>query len=203
MPNLTPDMLVWAYSRGIFPMASSRGGEVSWYSADPRGVLPLEEGGAGGFRVPRSLRRRVARGDFHVTRDRAFGRVIRACAEPRSYAEETWINEEIIEVYVALHTAGLAHSVEAWRDERCAELLGGLYGVTLGGAYFGESMFSRATDASKVCLVHLVEHLQRQGFSLLDTQFKTEHLAQFGVIEIPRAEYLKRLERALRLQVGW
>ena len=195
---ITVDMLVWAYCRGIFPMADSRSGEIAWYSPDPRAILPLDR-----FHISRSLRRRVRSGQYHITTDRAFERIILACAEPRSDGADTWINNEIIETYTAMSRAALAHSVEAWRDESEQELVGGLYGVALGGAFFGESMFSRARDASKVCLVHLVEQLCRNGFRLLDTQFQTHHLAHFGVVEIPRAEYLERLNETIRLNVRW
>ena len=196
-------MLVWAYQHGIFPMADPRDGSIGWYSPDPRGILPLDR-----FHISHSLRRTVRQGRFAITMDTAFERVIRACAESRPGHGETWIDDTIIDGYVALQAAGLAHSVEAWRPPPAhadgeRELLGGLYGVALGGAFFGESMFSRATDASKVCLVHLVERLRRRGYVLLDTQFGTPHLARFGVIEIPRTDYLRRLDEALRLQVAW
>lgn len=195
---ITTDMLVWAYCRGIFPMAESRSGEIAWYIPDPRAILPLEQ-----FHISRSLRRQLRRGQYHITTDRAFERVIRACAAPRSQGMDTWINDEIIETYTAMSRAGLAHSMEAWRDESERELVGGLYGVALGSAFFGESMFSRATDSSKICLAHLVERLGRDGFTLLDLQFQTPHLARFGAVEIPRSEYLDRLNKAIRLKVTW
>lgn len=200
--QLSVESLIWAYTHGVYPMASSRRGRIGWYSPDPRAILPLDA-----FHVSHSLRRRCRKGEYVITRDQAFGEVIRRCAEPREYAAETWINEAIIETYEELHAMGLAHSVEAWLpgdagDERGA-LVGGLYGVTLGGAYFGESMFSRATDASKVCLVHLVEHLKARGYVLLDVQTANDHTLQFGVVEIPRSEYLARLEQALTLPVMW
>lgn len=197
LPRLTPELVVRAYCAGAFPMARGRAGRIDWFSPDPRAILPLE---VGAFRVTRSLAKRVRRGLYKVTRDVACERVIRMCAEPRPYAEETWISPEIARVYTRLHGLGVAHSVEAWQDD---ELVGGLYGVALGGAFFGESMFSRATDASKVCLVHLVEHLRAQGFELLDVQFVNPHMAQFGVVEIPREEYLRRLEAALGKEVGF
>jgi len=207
---ITPAMLVWAYSRGIFPMGDPEDGTIGWYSPDPRAILPLD-----GFHVTRSLRRQVRKGRLRVTIDRAFEQVIRACAEPRIGDGQTWINPEIIDAYTSLHVAGLAHSVEAWSrepvtdareeemeaDEIGGRLVGGLYGVSLGGAFFGESMFSQATDASKVCLVHLVEHLRRRGYTLLDTQFSTPHLKQFGVVEISRRAYLEQLVGALRRAV--
>lgn len=219
--SLTPELVVRAYCVGAFPMADARDGEIRWYSPDPRALLPLEEER---FKVSRSLRRRVNSGSYRVTMDRAFGRVIRACAEPRPIAEETWINDAIIDVYCQLHEAGLAHSVEAWApapgtsapgvpDAEATgasggasgedELVGGLYGVSLGGAFFGESMFHRATDASKVCLVKLVERLRDKGFGLLDVQFVNPHLEQFGVYEVSRDEYLDRLEAALNLGARW
>lgn len=191
-------MLIWAYSRGVFPMAETRAGDIGWYCPDPRAILPLDT-----FHVSRSLRRSVKQGQFHITTDTVFERVILACAEPRSEHPETWINQQIIDAYITLYNIGRAHSVEAWDNKTRWQLLGGLYGVTLGGAFFGESMFSREPDASKVCLVHLVEHLCRQGFTLLDTQFSSPHLKQFGVIEIPREEYSLKLQEALRLQVDW
>lgn len=163
-------------------------GEIGWFSPDPRGILPIET-----FHVPARLARLVRQAPYEIVIDRAFEPVMRACAErPR---EGTWISEEIVESYTALHRLGLAHSVEAWRGD---ELVGGLYGLHLGGAFFGESMFHRATDASKLALVALVDRLARRGFTLLDTQWITPHLVQFGAIEIPRAEYLRRLEDALK-----
>lgn len=200
--RLTPELVVRAYCCGAFPMADDRtgAGGVHWYSPDPRAVLPLDER----FRVRRSLAKRVRHGPFTVTRDRAFDEVIRRCAEPRPYAEDTWISGEILDVFCELHRLGVAHSVEAWVGKTGGgELAGGLYGVALGGAFFGESMFSRETDASQVCLVRLVEHLRTRGYTLLDVQFSNPHLEQFGLIEIARAEYLARLDRALALDVSW
>lgn len=198
--ELTPDLVVRAYCIGAFPMADGRDGRIGWYSPDPRALIPLSEDG---FKVSRSLRRRVRSGTYRVTMDRAFDRVIRACAEPRPSDADTWINEEVIDVYNQLHHAGLAHSVEAWSDDDATELVGGLYGVALNGAFFGESMFHRATDASKVCLVVLVDHLRTRGFELLDVQFVNPHLQQFGVMEVPREDYLGRLERVLDSDVRW
>ncbi len=193
------ELLVAAYARGIFPMADARTGEIHWYSPDPRAILPLDE-----FHVPRSLARRVRSGRFEITSDLAFERVMRACAEPGTDRESSWIDGRLIEVYVELFELGLAHSVEAWRD---GELVGGLYGVHLGAVFFGESMFSRpargGTDASKVCLVRLVERLRGGGFELLDAQFRTPHLARFGFVEVSRAAYLRRLARALRREARW
>jgi leucyl/phenylalanyl-tRNA--protein transferase len=168
-------------------MADDRGGRIRWYAPDPRAIIPLDA-----FHVPRSLRQTVRTRLFEVTVNADFPAVIRACAE----REETWISAEIERAYTELHRLGLAHSVETWRDGRLA---GGLYGVALGGAFFGESIFSRETDASKVALVALVERLRARGFVLLDTQFLTPHLARFGAVEIPRAEYERRLAAALRL----
>jgi leucyl/phenylalanyl-tRNA--protein transferase len=170
-------------------MADHGSGRIAWYRPDPRAVMPLDA-----FHVPRSLRQTMRKGVFTVTVNRDFPGVIEACAE----REETWISKEIVRAYTELHRFGLAHSVETWRHGRLA---GGLYGVALGGAFFGESMFSRKTDASKVALVALVERLRERGFALLDTQFLTEHLARFGAVEIPRQEYERRLAAALALPI--
>ncbi|MBI3393315.1 MAG: leucyl/phenylalanyl-tRNA--protein transferase [Nitrospirae bacterium] len=185
-PPLTPDLLEAAYRRGLFPMAEEAG-RIAWYSPDPRGVFDLDR-----FHVPRRLARVIRSGRFDIAIDADFEAVIRACAG----REETWLNEEMIAAYVALHRKGLAHSVEARRENRRA---GGLYGVAIGGAFMGESMFHVETDASKVCLAHLVERLKERGFVLLDTQFLTPHLARFGARWIPRSEYLRRLANALTL----
>jgi leucyl/phenylalanyl-tRNA--protein transferase len=179
-------LLVRAYREGIFPMGID-GGEIGWFSPDPRGILPLDA-----FRVPSRLARVVRQGAFEICVNRDFAAVMRACADDRD--DGTWISDEIFESYVALHRAGAAHSVECWQDGRLA---GGLYGVHLGGAFFGESMFHRVTDASKVALVALVERMRARGFALLDIQWVTAHLKQFGAIEIPRTEYLARLKQAL------
>lgn len=189
-PILTPALLLRAYAEGIFPMAEQRGEpELFWVSPEMRGIIPLD-----GFHVPKRLARTVKSGRFAVTADNAFADVMRACAEPTPDRPESWINDEILRLYTALHAAGHAHSIECWRD---GKLAGGLYGVKLGGAFFGESMFTRERDASKVALVHLVARLKRGGFSLLDTQFLTAHLARFGTIEIPRALYHELLARAI------
>jgi leucyl/phenylalanyl-tRNA--protein transferase len=164
---------------------------IYWVDPDKRGVLPLDR-----FHVPRSLRKRLRRGGFEIRVDSAFADVIGACAEPAPGRQTTWINGTIERLYTDLHLKGYAHSVECWEDEA---MVGGLYGVALGGAFFGESMFARRPDASKVALVHLVERLRIGGYELLDTQFVTEHLARFGATEIPRAQYLRRLSRALKL----
>ena len=184
--SLDPALVIRAYREGIFPMAVE-GGQIGWFSPDPRGILPLDT-----FHIPDRLARVVRAGHFEIEVDRGFEAVMRACAErPR---DGTWISEEIVQCYVAMHRLGLAHSVEAWQDGR---LVGGLYGVHLGGAFFGESMFHRVRDASKVALVSLVDRLTRRGFRLLDTQWVTPHLQQFGAIEIPRREYLARLGEAM------
>ena len=195
-PRLTPEILLRAYAEGLFPMAERRGDPtLYWISPDKRGVIPLD-----GFHVPRRLARTVRSDIFELTSDRCFREVMEACAEPAPGRTESWINDEILRLYTALHASGHAHSVECWRD---GELAGGLYGVRLGAAFFGESMFSRQRDASKVALVHLVEGLKRGGFVLLDTQFITAHLARFGAIEIPRERYLLKLQDALNREALW
>lgn len=160
-------------------------GEIGWFSPDPRAIIPLDDG----FHIPHGLKRALARGKFDIHIDRSFETVMRACAG----RADTWINEEIIRSYCELHRRGLAHSVEAWLENRLA---GGLYGVSIGGAFFGESMFHRETDASKVALHALVQRLRERGFTLLDTQWITPHLRQFGATEIPRRQYLRRLHVA-------
>jgi leucyl/phenylalanyl-tRNA--protein transferase len=186
--SLDPSLLVRAYREGIFPMALEHG-EIGWFSPDPRGILPLD-----GFHVPARLARVIRQGRFQIDTDRDFGRVMRECAGQRD--EGTWISDEIRDAYGALHRLGIAHSVEAWQD---GDLVGGLYGVHLGGAFFGESMFHRVTDASKVALVALVDRLTRHGFRLLDVQWTTPHLEQFGAVGISRREYLRRLRQALQM----
>ncbi|PSJ60083.1 leucyl/phenylalanyl-tRNA--protein transferase [Kumtagia ephedrae] len=189
--RIPTDLLLKAYASGVFPMAeSSDDPEVFWVRPEARGILPLDA-----FHVSKSLRRTVRRHPFDIRVDTDFAGVIDACAETRAGRHSTWINAPIREAYVELNRIGHAHSVEAWREEK---LVGGLYGVTLGRAFFGESMFSRETDASKVCLVHLVERLRARGFVLLDTQFTTEHLKSFGAIDVPRRKYETMLEEALR-----
>jgi leucyl/phenylalanyl-tRNA--protein transferase len=186
--KLTPDLLLNAYGQGIFPMAEEDG-TIYWYDPDPRAILPLDA-----FRVSRSLRRRINRGGFEIRFNTAFRAVMEACAAPGPGRNETWISAELIDVYCRTHTLGYAHSVETWID---GTLAGGLYGVAIGRLFAGESMFSRATDASKIALVALVERLQETGAMLLDIQFMTDHLKRFGAIEIPRAEYRQRLAEAL------
>jgi leucyl/phenylalanyl-tRNA--protein transferase len=195
-PRLTPEILLRAYAEGLFPMAERRGDPtLYWVSPEKRGIIPLD-----GFHVPRRLARTVRAGRFTVTADRCFPDVIRACAAPAPGREESWINDEIVRLYTALHSGGHAHSIECWQED---DLVGGLYGVRLGAAFFGESMFSRARDASKVALVHLVDALKRGGFTLLDTQFITGHLASLGAIEIPRTRYLALLQDALNREAIW
>lgn len=195
-PPLTPDLLLHAYRHGLFPMADPDDGDrVYWYAPDPRAVLPLDA-----FHVPRSLERVLRAAPFEVQVDRAFEAVMRACAAPSRGRETTWISEEFVAAYGDLHAEGHAHSVECWQGD---ELVGGLYGVALGGAFFGESMFHRVRDASKVALVHLVERLRAGGFVLLDTQMTTPHLERFGVVEIPRMVYELRLATALRVCGHW
>ncbi|MEM6374645.1 MAG: leucyl/phenylalanyl-tRNA--protein transferase [Pseudomonadota bacterium] len=186
--TLTAQHLLQAYATGIFPMAESRDDSgVFWVDPRQRGVLPLN-----GFHISRSLARRMRRGRYDLALNTTFPAVLDACAA----REETWINEEIRALYLSLHEIGHAHSFEIWQD---GALAGGVYGVTLGGAFFGESMFSARTDGSKLALAHLVAHLRRCGFVLFDTQFLTPHLASLGAIEIPRAEYRSRLAEALDL----
>ena len=183
---IPPQLLLQGYRLGVFPMAMPDG-TIEWFSPDPRAIMPLDR-----FRVPHALRRLVRKKVFQIKIDHRFSDVIRACAKRR----DTWINREIIESYEALHELGYAHSIEAWTENKLA---GGLYGVAIGGAFFGESMFHRVTDASKVALVALVEHLREKKFALLDTQWTTPHLEQFGAIEISREQYLKSLRRAIEL----
>ena len=192
-PNdeLTPELVLHAYRVGVFPMADEDG-EIGWFSPDPRCIFPLD-----GFHVPRSLRQAIRRGVFETRVDTAFHDVIAACADR---PEGTWISDEIINVYETLHRQGHAHSVESWQ---AGKLAGGLYGVAIGGAFFGESMFTRVTDASKVALAALIQRLRSRGFVLLDTQWNTPHLARFGAREIRRAEYLRRLEAALALPISF
>jgi leucyl/phenylalanyl-tRNA--protein transferase len=189
--SLDPQTLLAAYGQGLFPMAD-HDGEVRWYTADPRGIIPLET-----FHVPRTLdklwRKSPGEGGFEIRINHDFETTMRACREGRD--EGSWISQELIAAYVRLHELGFAHSVEAWKQ---GKLAGGLYGVGVGGAFFGESMFHRVRDASKVALVHLVERLRQRGYALLDTQAATPHLQKFGCIEIPAEDYLARLRRALR-----
>lgn len=192
MLELTPDMLLRAYAIGVFPMAEDRDDpELFWIDPRMRSIIPLDD-----FHIPRRLRRTVRSGRFHITFDHAFEEVIERCAEATEIRPRTWINDRIITLYTSLFRMRNAHSVECWHN---GTLVGGLYGVTLGGAFFGESMFSRERDASKVALVHLVGQLRNGGFRLLDAQFTTSHLSQFGAQEIPRKDYRIKLAEALHL----
>ena len=197
--DLSPESVLTAYTRGAFPMTDPDGA-TRWYTADPRGIFPLER-----FHVPTSLRQTLRAGRFEVRVDTAFADVMRACRDvPRrrpgaapgreDFESSSWISEELVAVYAELHAMGFAHSVECWSD---GALVGGLYGVHLGAAFFGESMFHRARDASKVALVHLVARLTAGGFELLDTQACTPHLARFGCVEVPARQYLRLLDRAV------
>ncbi len=217
-PTLTPDMLLAAYANGYFPMALTKDDpELYWFSPEERGVLPLD-----GFNIPRGLARAMKKHAYTITIDTAFEHVIRACGTLTKTRRETWINESIVQLYTSLFEAGHAHSVEVWKKEdsgfgiqdlgsktavsslnpesripNASSLIGGLYGVSLGGAFFGESMFSRAPDASKMALVHLVEILRAAEYQLLDTQYVNEHLKQFGVEAWSKRRYMTKLEKAL------
>ncbi len=189
--KLTPDILLQAYAAGIFPMAESAlSRELRWFDPPLRAIIPLDHN----FHVPKRLRRTIRQKPFTLRINTAFGEVIRQCAAPTFERPVTWINREIINLYNTLHHRGFAHSVEVWDRH---ELIGGLYGVSLGGAFFGESMFSRRDDASKIALVYLVALLRANSYILLDTQFQTDHLARFGTLEITRANYRYLLDRAL------
>jgi leucyl/phenylalanyl-tRNA--protein transferase len=191
-PTLTPDLLLQAYRIGVFPMSEGRNDpDVFWVDPKMRGLFPLN-----GFRISRSLARTMRRGHFKVTVDAAFDQVMQRCAD----REETWINDTICDLYGTLFQNGYAHSVEVWQDK---SLVGGVYGVSIGAAFFGESMFSKATDASKVALAYLVDRLRLGGFMLFDTQFLTEHLATLGAIEIPRAVFHQRLATAINVQASF
>lgn len=196
MLRLTSELLLRAYATGIFPMAQSRRDrELYWIDPEWRGILPLDR-----FHVPRRLRRTLRHGAFEVRVDTAFREVMIGCAEVTAERPNSWINDEIIAAYTELYHAGHAHSVECWLDD---ELVGGLYGVSLGGAFFGESMFTRVTDASKVALIHLAARLYHGGFTLLDTQFITKHLQQFGAVEVPRPRYQALLAAALKVKASF
>ena len=184
MQGINPEFLLQAYQMGIFPMAMEDG-EIGWFSPDPRGIIPLDR-----FHVSRSLKRVIKSGQFEVRINYAFGEVLDGCAD----REETWIDQTVLESYRQLHARGDAHSVECWMK---GKLAGGLYGVAIGGAFFGESMFSRKANASKVALAYLCDYLLQRGFSLLDTQWTTPHLRRFGAIDIPKARYMEVLRRAI------
>ncbi len=190
--EITPELMLRAYRIGLFPMAESREARtLYWLDPEQRGVIPLD-----GFHLSRRLARRIRQAPYRITANREFERVIDECAAPRPSSPESWINAEIRSLFLALHEQGHAHSIESWQD---GELVGGLYGVAMGGAFFGESMFSRADDASKIALVNLVARLRLGGFTLLDAQFQTSHLAQFGTEEVPRAIYKRLLSVAVEL----
>lgn len=196
MRQLTAEVLLSAYAAGVFPMAESKEDLfLHWIDPERRGILPLD-----GFHVPKSLAKTIRRGGFEIRIDTAFEAVIGGCAEPGPGREDTWINPIIRALFLDLHKMNLAHSVESWRD---GKLVGGLYGLALGGAFFGESMFSRVADASKVALAHLVERLNAGGFTLLDIQFITGHLSRFGAIEIPRSDYHVLLAGALSISADF
>jgi leucyl/phenylalanyl-tRNA--protein transferase len=188
--RIPTELLLRAYASGVFPMAESADDpEVFWVRPETRGIIPLD-----GFHLPKSLHKVIRQGRFTLTVDTDFNGVIDGCAEAKAGRQSTWINKPIRQAYGALFDLGNCHTVEAWRE---GKLVGGLYGVTLGRAFFGESMFSRETDASKVCLAHLVERLRERSFVLLDTQFTTEHLTRFGAIDVPRAKYERMLADAV------
>jgi leucyl/phenylalanyl-tRNA--protein transferase len=194
--RLTPEVLLRAYSAGIFPMAEARHDpSIFWVDPEHRGILPMDQ-----FHVPRRLRKTIRRGPFEVTCDQSFEAVIRACAEPTRERCETWINDEIIRAYTRLHHMGFAHSIECRHD---GNLVGGCYGVAVGGAFCGESMFSRATDASKIALVHLMARLRYGKFVLLDVQFVTDHLKTFGAVEVPARHYLELLDQAINVRAAF
>jgi len=194
--DVTPDLMLRAYRAGLFPMAETRRGDrLYWLDPEQRGILPLDA-----FHLPRRLRRTVTSLRYQVTANQDFPGVIAACAAPAEGREDTWINRDIERLFTALHARGHAHSIEVHEN---GQIVGGLYGVVLGGAFFGESMFSTARDASKVALVHLVARLRLGGFTLLDTQFVTTHLSQFGTIEIARDHYKALLEKAVLVQARW
>ena len=193
MQVLSPELLLCAYASGVFPMANDRfDPTIHWIEPRRRGILPLEA-----FHVPKSLRKVVRQARFEIRVDSAFPQVIEACAASRPERPRTWLNDELLELYCTLHERGFAHSVEAWADGRLA---GGLYGISLGAAFFGESMFSRQRDASKVALVELVERLRAGGYRLLDTQFVTDHLRRFGALEISRPAYRALLREAIETE---
>ena len=188
--RITPELLLRAYSIGLFPMSDAADDpEIFWVEPEMRGILPLDA-----FHISKSLAKAVRKKPFDIRFDTAFDAVVEKCAEEAEDRPSTWINDTIKELYGALHRLGQAHSVEAFEGD---VLVGGLYGVSLGSAFFGESMFSRRTNASKICLVHLVERLKFRGFTLLDAQFTTEHLKTFGAIDVPKQDYLKLLDQAM------
>jgi leucyl/phenylalanyl-tRNA--protein transferase len=190
--RITPEILVQAYAGGIFPMAfPEEHDRILWFSPDPRAIIPLD-----GFHVPRSVRKLLRDGVFSTTTDAGFEDVVRSCAG----RAETWISKEMIALYCSVFRLGYGHSVEVWQGDR---LVGGLYGIAIGGAFFGESMYSDVSNASKVALVDLAERLRTSGFKLLDTQYLTPHLEQFGGTEIGRADFMEQLESAIALETAW
>jgi len=194
--DLTPDMLLRAYAIGVFPMAEDREDpDLFWIDPRMRGIIPFEE-----FHIPRRLQREIRKMPFHVTFNTEFEQVMEGCAESTDRRPRTWINDKILTLYTSLHRMGHAHSVEVWQDD---DLVGGLYGVSLGGAFFGESMFSRHRETSKIALVYLVARLIRGGFTLLDSQFVTKHLERFGAVEVPRATYRSLLAESITVDADF
>ncbi|MEH6524979.1 MAG: leucyl/phenylalanyl-tRNA--protein transferase [Sneathiella sp.] len=190
---LTADIILNAYANGIFPMSDARDDpELFWVDPERRGIFPLEA-----FHVPKSLAKTIRRAPFKITVDQDFGQVMRECAAATTDRDSTWINQTILDLYAELHGRGFAHSIECWHD---GKLAGGLYGISLAGVFCGESMFTRVTDASKIALTYLVARLKHGGFTLLDAQFMTDHLAKFGAIEIDREDYHRRLDKALKVK---
>jgi leucyl/phenylalanyl-tRNA--protein transferase len=193
--QLTAEQVLYGYVNGVFPMAEGRRGRIYWYSPDPRAIIPLNT-----YKPQRSLRPVLNRGEFGIQFDTAFEQVMRCCAGPRSDESGSWISEEIIQAYTELHQLGFAHSVEAYFE---GELAGGLYGVSVGAAFFGESMFYLRSNASKVAFHYLMEQLRRQGFELLDSQFMNDNVQRYGATDIPREEYLERLRQAISRKVSF
>lgn len=187
--SLSTDQLIYAYASGVFPMADAATGEIHWYRPDPRAIIPIDT-----YQPSRSLKPILNKGIFEIKVDQQFRRVMEFCAEPRPYEPETWISTELIDVYTELHHMGFAHSVEAYVE---GELVGGLYGVHIGAAFFGESMFTRTSNASKVCFHYLIELLRKNNFELLDSQFMNDNVKRYGAIEISRTAYEKRLAKAI------
>lgn len=187
--SLSTDQLIYAYASGVFPMADAATGEIHWYRPDPRAIIPIDT-----YQPSRSLKPILNKGIFEIKVDQQFRRVMEFCAEPRPYEPETWISPELIDVYTELHHMGFAHSVEAYVE---GELVGGLYGVHIGAAFFGESMFTRTSNASKVCFHFLIELLRKNNFELLDSQYMNDNVKRYGAIEISRTAYEKRLAKAI------
>ncbi|MEM6257346.1 MAG: leucyl/phenylalanyl-tRNA--protein transferase [Planctomycetota bacterium] len=200
--SLTPDLILSAYCQGLFPMADGRDGEIGWYSPDPRAIQPFVQGDPlGSFHVKHSLAKQVRKHPFEITTDHCFARVIHHCATVQRQGETgTWISPNIEALYFDLHSSGFAHSVEAWHQ---GELSGGIYGVTIGSVFFGESMFSLRPNASQIAYVWLVEHLRERGYTLFDVQFTNAHIEQFGVVEVPKQAYMQLLQRAIEDKVSW